>query len=528
MTTKTAQQPIAQKALLALSFIEGSCVMIAELAGGKMLAPYFGTSLYVWASTLAITLGALTLGYYIGGEISKKEHAEKKKTLFTIIAIASSLVILMPVLASAIMAKTIQMSFLTGVIISQILFLLPPIMGMGIVSPVLISMLAESRNSGKAAGLIYAISTLGGVIATMLTGFWLVPIVGISLPCIIAGGLLFVLNILILGPKRKTVIAALVAIILPSALYMAHAKQEAPGKYTLLHHSEGIMGQVKVVDFLYTIRDHKLQTRCMMVNHNWQTWIDTNNKSFSFLFYTRFSNAIISNLPKNSKALLIGLGGGTVAKQLENNGIDYDAVEIDGRLPKLAEQYFGLEHAIENTVIDDGRHYINVCKTKYDYIIIDALLGDNVPSHLLSVECFRKIKDLLNPNGMIFIEFDGYEEGTDGIAQQLLRNTINKAGLKCHNITSLPGRTNTDVMYLATAGELPNLDSIIVNADFYYPASKSLNEFTHQLPTTTAKVITDNNPVLDYYLKDRVKGFREDYLLKYNEEFLYDDIPFFK
>ncbi len=526
MTSK--QQPIAQNKLLALSFVEGSCVMIAELAGGKMLAPYFGTSLYVWASTLAITLGALTLGYYIGGEISKQEPEKRKKTIFKIITTASALVILMPVIASGIMSKTIEMDFLTGVISSQILFLLPPILGMGIVSPVLISMLAEGRNSGKAAGLIYAISTLGGVIATMLTGFWLVPVVGISLPCMIAGSLLFILNIVVLGPKNKTIAAALAVIIIPSTLYIVNAKQEEPGKYTLIHHSEGIMGQVKIVDFLYSIKNHHLQTRCMMVNHNWQTWVDTTDKSFSLLFYTRFSNALINNLPKDSKALLIGLGGGTVAMQLEKNNIDYDAVEIDGRLPQLAEQYFGLEHAVENTVIDDGRHYLNICKKNYDYIIIDALLGDNVPSHLLSVECFRKIKKLLKPNGMIFIEFDGYEQSTGGMAQQLLRNTIEEAGLKCHNITSLPGRTNTDVMYLASADELPDLDSIIVQADFYYPYTKPLSDFTHQLPHTTSNIISDNNPVLDYYLKDRVKHFREDYLLQYNQEFLYDDIPFFK
>ena len=46
--------------------------MAAELLGAKMLAPYFGSSLYVWATVLAITLGGLAAGYFMGGILSYK------------------------------------------------------------------------------------------------------------------------------------------------------------------------------------------------------------------------------------------------------------------------------------------------------------------------------------------------------------------------------------------------------------------------------------------------------------------------
>ncbi|MGN6477377.1 MAG: fused MFS/spermidine synthase, partial [Flavipsychrobacter sp.] len=191
-TSNSTAKSLAQNKLLIISFVEGSCVMVAELAGGKMLAPFYGTSLYVWASTLALTLGGLTIGYYLGGELSKRDLEKRQKALFTILAIASTLVMIMPMLADFIMKRTMDMSFLTGVITSQFIFLLPPIMGMGMVSPLLISMIAEHNASGKAAGLVYAVSTLGGVISTLLTGFWLVPVVGISLPCIVIGALLLI------------------------------------------------------------------------------------------------------------------------------------------------------------------------------------------------------------------------------------------------------------------------------------------------------------------------------------------------
>ena len=66
-----------------LSFIEGGSVMAAELLGAKMLAPYFGSSLYVWASVLAITLGGLAVGYFAGGILSYK--SKNPLTLFYVL-----------------------------------------------------------------------------------------------------------------------------------------------------------------------------------------------------------------------------------------------------------------------------------------------------------------------------------------------------------------------------------------------------------------------------------------------------------
>lgn len=533
-TTQPQQPAIPVQKLLLLSFFEGSCVMVAELAGAKMLAPFFGTSLYVWASTLAITLTALTIGYYIGGELSKKGHEQRQRYLFLTLAIASALVVFMPVLAKFIMQATIDMDFLTGLVLSQIIFLLPPILGMGMVSPLLIGLIGESRDSGKAAGLVYAISTLGGVISTLLAGFWLVPVIGISVPCVVIGIILFLLTIIILRPSKKLMINGIVLMLIPLCSFIISRGEKPNEKYKILYHKEGILGQVKVMDFDY-LEEHSKTTvhsRVMLVNHNWQTWIDEHNPDFSFLYYTKFSRAVISCLPAGSKALLIGLGGGTLARQFEHYNVDYDAVEIDGRLPHLAEKYFGLKQAVKRTAIDDGRHYINVCKKRYDLVVIDALLGESVPSHLLSVECFTKLKDLLTPHGKIFIEFDGTEKGGEGMAQQLLYNTIKAAGYHCRVFSSLPRGTHGDMMYVATTDGMNNYDTAQIVSDFYYPFSGPLKKFDAtkvlESMTTTDKLITDNNQVIDYYLKDRIIKFRKDYMSKYTEEFLEDNIPFYR
>jgi spermidine synthase len=507
--------------LLLLSFIEGACVMVAELAGGKILAPFYGTSIYVWASTLAVTLGGLAVGYFLGGRFSQLPGDKRRQRLFTTIAIGAALVIIMPMWAKTVMQATMDMDFLTGLVVSQITFLLLPIIAMGIVSPLIIGLISEQNESGKAAGMVYAISTVGGILGTMLAGFWLVPVVGISIPCIVAGALLLVVAFLVLRPGNKLPAAMLLALV-PAMLHLRNERSLESDKYSLLYYSEGVLGQVKVVEFQTS---KKITTRVMLVNHNWQTWIDANDPSYSFLYYTRFTKGIIGTMPKGSKALLIGLGGGTVARQFEQQGIDYDAVEIDGRLPRLAKEYFGLKGS-GRLIVDDGRHFINKCKTKYDLVVIDALLGENVPSHLLSIECFEKVKNLLTDNGKIFIEFDGVEEGETGEAQKRLYNTIVKAGLACRTYSSVPN-TASDVMYVAAKKDMPEVGNIRIEKDQYYNYEGPLSGYSLLLENGTPEILTDDQPTLDYLLKTKMAYVRNEHLKKQNQAFLDHDFMFY-
>ena len=90
--------------LFTLSFIEGASVMSAELIGAKMLAPYFGSSLYVWATVMAVTLGGLALGYFTGGFFAEKN--KRNNFLFYIILIAAIFTALMPLSSKLILLIT--------------------------------------------------------------------------------------------------------------------------------------------------------------------------------------------------------------------------------------------------------------------------------------------------------------------------------------------------------------------------------------------------------------------------------------
>ena len=58
--------------LFSTVFTTGAAVLIMEVAAVRMLAPYFGSSLYVLSSVLTVVLFALALGYYAGGRLSDR------------------------------------------------------------------------------------------------------------------------------------------------------------------------------------------------------------------------------------------------------------------------------------------------------------------------------------------------------------------------------------------------------------------------------------------------------------------------
>ena len=177
------------KKLFVLSFIEGACVMALELIAAKLIAPYFGTSVVVWAAVLAMTLVALTIGYYLGGYFSSKDASVS--TLVKITGLGAILLIIMPYIAGAVLPKMIYYNIVTGVILGLITFMVVPLILMGMVSPLIIHLIdKEIKTAGQSAGTIYAVSTLGGILATFSVGLYLMGSIGLKMSSLLFGILL--------------------------------------------------------------------------------------------------------------------------------------------------------------------------------------------------------------------------------------------------------------------------------------------------------------------------------------------------
>ena len=161
--------------ILCLAFTSGFIIMSVELLGGRILAPYFGSSIYVWGSIITIFMMALSIGYLIGGRLSLHQPSLFRYGLFFIIAaIALTPVI---VFANAWMDAVfirIEDPRYGSLIASTVLFFIPTAI-LGMIAPYSVRLVVESTTtSGQFAGALYFVSTLGSALGTLMTSFYLV------------------------------------------------------------------------------------------------------------------------------------------------------------------------------------------------------------------------------------------------------------------------------------------------------------------------------------------------------------------
>lgn len=153
----------------------GYYVMGIELLGGRLLAPYFGSSIYVWGAIITVFMLALSLGYLLGGRASLRGPTLERLAFI----LAAAAVLTLPILlyGDALLDRISsaigdpRFGSLTG---AMALFFAPTLVS-GMVSPYAVRLLvADLHATGEGAGKLYFISTFGSAAGTLLTSFYLV------------------------------------------------------------------------------------------------------------------------------------------------------------------------------------------------------------------------------------------------------------------------------------------------------------------------------------------------------------------
>lgn len=390
---------ISIKKLYIIVFFTGAIVMILELIGSRILAPKLGTSIFVWTSLIGIILGAMSLGYYLGGKLADRDP--KMKTLSNIIFISGIFVFLIVILKSYVLETSVAFGLRFGSIYSAIILFAIPSILLGSVSPYAVRLAMEKvEKSGNTVGNLYAVSTFGSIVGTFFSGFYLIPsfgstniLYGLSLS-------LFMLSIFGFweGARIKQTIA--IAFVLFGCSSIINADQNK----NFLVDEDSAYNHIRVYD-LNNFEGKPI--RVMSVENFFDSgmYLDSDDLVFGYSKYFRLDDAFNKNI---KKAVVFGGAAYSTPKDylLRKKGGTVDVVEIDPKTTEVAQKYFRLNTDDERLRIfhEDARMFLNrtsKANEKYDVVYNDAFNAScTMPFHITTREAVSKVYDILNEDGI--------------------------------------------------------------------------------------------------------------------------------
>lgn len=395
-------------------FICGAVVMILELAGSRVMAPYLGTSLIVWSSLIGLILGALSLGYWWGGKVADK--MPNWKTFSGIIFLAAIFVGLTAIFKEPVLTAlqlTIRSIRLNSIISASILFV-PASLLLGMVSPYAVRLkIHDVQTSGTTVGNLYAVSTLGSIFGTFLAGFYLLAAFGTTIILyILAIALVLTSMISFAKAELKSKIAAIAILICFGSLSSAY---RIFAVQNVLADSDSAYQRIIIFDG----KDSATGQRARYLktdNLGTQSGIFLNNDELVFA-YTKFYDFYKFLKPDAKNALMIGGAAYTYPRHFlqTTTGTQITVVEIDPKITELARKYFRLADDPRMTIIhEDGRIFLNRNEKKFDLIFGDAFKSISPPYQLTTEEAVKKIYGALNDDGVALVNIISAIDGDKG------------------------------------------------------------------------------------------------------------------
>lgn len=393
-------------------FIGGFSSIGVELTASRLIAPYFGSSTFIWATIIGMTLTFLAIGYTLGGRIADRRPSPR--LLYCITASAAIVIGLIPSAAQPILAASLaafagyDIGAFYGSLIGVLLLLAIPVTMLGFVSPFAIRLrLASVAAAGMTAGNTYTLSTIGSIAGSFVPVLVLIPLLGtnqtfvtISLALLIPS----VVGLLLLRAHLPAALLAALFALVPLAGAVSAAETIRPAERgRILAERESSYNYIQVVEdegrvFLVLNEGHAIHSiydpAQLLTAGPWDY----------FMVAPLFVDGVAPDSVEN--AMLIGLAGGTVARQLTTayGPIPIDGVEIDAEIAEVGADYFGLgELENVNVIVADGRYALRTSDQRYDLIGIDAYRQPYIPFQLTTREFFAEVADHLTPDGVAVV-----------------------------------------------------------------------------------------------------------------------------
>jgi spermidine synthase len=408
----------ADRRLLApLVFVVGASSLGVEIAAARLLAPYFGASTIVWANTIGVVLVALSVGYWFGGRYADR-HPHLRGLCLLVLA-ASILIAAVPFAARPFLGfsvdafDTVSVGGFAGSLFGVLVLVAVPVTLLGAAAPWAVRLaVGEVSGSGEVVGRLYAISTAGSLVGTMLSALVLIPLLGTQRTFLVFALALASVAMVGVGARAALVPACLLAVL---AVPVGTIKADGEGR--VLYEAETTHQYARVIE-------REDGTRVLELNEGQA--VHSEYRPGSYLTGDYWDGHLVLPAAADERpprrVAILGNAGGTVARSFGHffPRTAVDAVEIDAELTELGRRYLDLRNPRMRTFAEDARPWLERSQGGYDAIMVDAYRQPYIPFYLATREFFELARERLAPGGLAIVNV-GHPEGARELERVLGR-----------------------------------------------------------------------------------------------------------
>lgn len=447
---------------LTLIFCSGGIILALEVLASRIMSPYFGVSLYIWAGILSITLIGLAVGYYFGGILARRASSELIVFYFLVFpAITPIPIFLSRLIYPDFFPYLASIDLITGSFIGCMVLLGVPLVLLSSMNPLLIALGHSQGKGDSGAGKVFCISTVGSVAGVIGTAFVLIPNISNSKGILILAlmlGLLALLTVLISPPSRKiyrytVFVIVLIAIgVCGAGLFLQRDHAEGDN-WRVVEEFPSFFNTIKVVDFGTR---HGIKKRVYMQEAIYQSVVDAETGVSLLEVNHTLLNSALSAHPEARSSLVLGVAGGLVPTMLKKRGLQVDAVDVNRKSFLIAEKYFNFNPEGISVYIHDARTFAANCPKTYDIIFVDLYHSIAPPDYLMTREFFHSLGQCLNPDGILAM--NTVQSTKNSRPLELLQSTLLSVFTDLVMIRSIPNPklTEDNMILVASSKNLPD------------------------------------------------------------------------
>ena len=417
-----------------LVFVASGAVLVLEILGIRLLAPYVGLTLETTTAIIGTVLAGIATGAALGGRAA--DRVDEKRLIALLLAVGGLLAIatvpLVRGLGSAMRGGGDAAAFTV-----TLLALFPPAAVLSAVTPAVVRLqLRDLDTTGEVVGRLSAWATAGGLVGTFATGFVIVPLLPTDVAVIVLGGVLVALGVAA-GATAKLALGAVVA----AAATIASGP---PCDTETSYHC------ARVVD-----DSRRDSGRALILEDLPHSYVDLADPRHLEFDYTRWIGTAIDGMEDGPvDAVFLGGGGFTLPRYVAATrpGSRSRVLEVDGDLVELARDRLGLQTSEDLAVrVGDARVTLRgEDEASADLVVGDAFGGRAVPWHLTTGEFMEDVRRVLRPGGLYALNVIDYEPlGLVRAEAATLLEAFDDVALVTHE---QPGG---NFVFLASDGELP-------------------------------------------------------------------------